>query len=109
MTFLASEKFFYFICRLHQCFIERYEYDKLIEMMNNEMKKVGILAASKEKNYYMVFHRAGVKTQSNEISNVDNIISSVFSKKNVLVIIIDNQLKWLEHMQYILKKSVINQ
>ena len=45
-------------------FIEGYEYDKLIEIMNNEMKKVDIwlqangLVINLEKTHFMVFHRA---------------------------------------------------
>ena len=71
--------------------------------MNNEMKKVDIwLQANLEKTHYMVFHRARIKTKSNEISIRDNKISRVFSTI-FLGIIIDDQLKWLEHIQYINK------
>ena len=48
----------------------------------------------------MVFHRARIKTNSSKISIRDNEISRVFSTK-FLGIIIDDQLKWLEHIQYI--------
>ena len=85
-----------------QTFIEGYEYDKLIEIMNNEMKKIDNLATSKwlglEKTHYMVFHRARITTESSEISIRDNKISRVFSTK-FLGIIINDQLKWLEHIQ----------
>ena len=53
-----------------------------------------------EKTHYMVFHRARIKTRPSEISIRDNKISRVFSTK-FLGIIIDDQLKWLEHIQYI--------
>ena len=68
-------------------FIEGYEYDKLIEIMNNEMKKFDIwlqancLVINLEKTHYMVFHRAGIKTKSSEISIKDNKISRAFSTK----------------------------
>ena len=45
---------------------------KLIEIMNNEMKQVDIwlqangLVINQEKTHYMVFHRARIKTNSNE-------------------------------------------
>ena len=87
-------------------FIEGYEYDKLIEIMNNEMKQVDIwlqangLVINQEKTHYMVFHRARIKTNSNEISIRDNIIPRVSSTK-FLGLIMDDQLKWLEHIQYI--------
>ena len=90
-------------------FIEGYKYDKLIEIMNNEMKQVDIwlqangLVINQEKTHYMVFHRARIKTNSNEISIRDNIIPRVSSTK-FLGLIIDDQLKWLEHIQYIKNK-----
>ena len=51
----------------------------------------------------MVFHRARIKTKSSEISIRDNKISRVFSTK-FLGIIIDDQFKWLKHIQYIKNK-----
>ena len=65
----ASDKLF---CILYaddtSVFIEGYEYDKLIKIMNNEMKKVDIwlqangLVINLEKTHYMVLHRARIKT-----------------------------------------------
>ena len=66
------------------------------------------LVINLEKTHYMLFHRARIKTNSSKISIRDNEISRVFSTK-FLGIIIDDQLKWLEHIQYIknkLSKSV---
>ena len=77
--------------------------------MNNDMKKVDIwlqangLVINLEKTHYMVFHRARIKTNSSKISIRDNEILRVFSTK-FLGIIIDDQLKWLEHIQYIKNK-----
>ena len=100
----ASEKLFSILYADDtSVFIEGYEYDKLIEIMNNEMKQVDIwlqangLVINQEKTHYMVFHRAGIKTNSNEISIRDNIIPRVSSTK-FLGLIIDDQLKWLEHI-----------
>ena len=73
-----------------------YEYDKLIEIMNNEMKNVDIwlqangLVINLEKTHYMVSHRARIKTKSSEISIRNNKISRVFST-NFLGIIINDQ------------------
>ena len=73
------------------------------------MKKVDIwlqsngLGINLEKTHYMVFHRARIKTKSSKISIRDNKISRVFSTI-FLGIIIDDQLKWLEHIQYIKNK-----
>ena len=77
--------------------------------MNNKMKKVNIwlhangLVINLEKTLFIVFHKARIKTKSSEISIRDNKISRVFSTK-FLRIIIDDQLKWLEHIQYIKNK-----
>ena len=90
-------------------FIEGYEYDKLIEIMNNEMKKIDIwlqangLVINLKKTLYIMFYRARIKTNSNKISIRDNEILRKFSTKFV-GIIIDDQLKWLEHIQYIKNK-----
>ena len=106
----ASDKLFFILyVDDARVFIEGYEYDKLIEIMNNEMKKVDIwlqadgLVINLKKTHYIVFHRARIKTKSSEISIRDNQISRGFSTK-YLGLIIDDQLKWLEHIQYIKNK-----
>ena len=53
-------------------FIEGYEYEGLIEIINNETKNVYIwlqangLVINQEKTHYMVFHRARIKTNLNK-------------------------------------------
>ena len=47
----------------------------------------------------MVFHRARIKTKSNELRIRDNRIWRIFNTI-FLGIIIDHQLKWLEHIKY---------
>ena len=75
--------------------IEGYEYDKLIEIMNNEVKQVDIwlqaigLVINQERTHYMVFHRARIKTNSNKISIRDNTIPRVSSTKFLGLIIDD--------------------
>ena len=103
----ASEKLFSILYADDaSVFIEGSEHDKLIEIMNNEMKNVDIwlqangLVINPEKTHYMVFHRARIKTKSSEISIRDDKMSRVFSTI-FLGIIINDQLKWLEHIQYI--------
>ena len=77
------------------------------------MKKVDIwlqangLVINLEKTHYMVFHRTRIKTKSSEISIRDNEIPRVFNTK-FLGIIIDDQLKWLDHIQYIKNKVSIS-
>ena len=90
-------------------FIDGYKYDKLIEIMNNEMKKVDIwlqangLVINLKKTHFMMFLRARIKTNLNKISIRDNEILRIFSTQ-FLGIIIDDQWKWLEHIQYIKNK-----
>ena len=93
----ASEKMFSILYADDtSVFIEGYEYDKFIEIMNNEMKQVDIwlqangLVINQEKTHYMVFRRARIKTNSNEISIRDNTIPRVSSTK-FLGLIIDDQ------------------
>ena len=74
----ASEKLFSILYAVDtSVFIEGYEYDKLIEIVNNEMKQVDIwlqangLVINQEKTHYMVFHRARVKlTQTKQILGI---------------------------------------
>ena len=61
------------------------------------------LVINLQKTHYMMFHRARIKTNSSKINIRDNEISRVFSTI-FLGIIIDDQLKWLEHIQYIKNK-----
>ena len=72
-----------------------------IKTLNIKTLNIKILnTINLEKTHYMVFHRARIKTNSSKLSIRDNEISRVFSTK-FLGIIIDDQLKWLEHIQYI--------
>ena len=90
-------------------FIEGYEYDKLIEILNKEMKKIDTwlecngLVINTDKTHYMVFHRAKFKSTNKDIYIRDIKIKRVTSVK-FLGLIIDDQLKWLEHIQYIKNK-----
>ena len=107
----ASEKVFSILYKDDtSVLIEGYEYNKLIDIMNNEMKQVDIwlqangLVINQEKTHYMHgFYRARIKTNSNEIRIRDNTIPRVSSTK-FLGLIIDDQLKWLGHIQYIKNK-----
>ena len=90
-------------------FIEGYEYDKMIEILNKEMKKIDTwlecngLVINTDKTHYMVFHRAKLKSTNKDIYIRDIKIKRVTSVK-FLGLIIDDQLKWIEHIQYIKNK-----
>ena len=51
----------------------------------------------------MVFHRARIKSKTGKISIRNNAIDEVKSTK-FLGVIIDDKLKWIEHIQYIKNK-----
>ena len=90
-------------------FIEGYEYDKMIEIFNKEMKKIDTwlecngLVINTDKTHYMVFHRAKFKSTNKDIYIRDIKIKRVTSVK-FSGLIIDYQLKWIEHIQYIKNK-----
>ena len=54
-------------------FIEGYEYDKMVEILNKEMKKIDTwlecngLVINTDKTHYMVFHRAKFKSTNKDI------------------------------------------
>ena len=54
-------------------------------------------AITQEKTHYTIVHRAKIETNSNKRSVTNNTISRVTSTK-FLGLIIDDQLKWLEHL-----------
>ena len=61
------------------------------------------LTLNTDKTYYVVFHRARIKSKTGKISIRNIAIDEVKSTK-VLGVIIDDKLKWTEHMQYIKNK-----
>ena len=51
----------------------------------------------------MLFHRSRIKSKTGKLSIRNNVIDEVKSTK-LLAIIIDDKLKWTEHIQYIKNK-----
>ena len=90
-------------------FLEGKEYTHLIEMLNSELKKLTIwfnankLTVNVKKTHYMVFHRARIKTSEIEVVMQNKSINFVTSTK-FLGIIIDNKLKWNQHITYVKHK-----
>ena len=82
-----------------------YEYDKMIEILDKEMKKIDTwlecngLVINTEKNHYMVSHRTKFKSINKDIYIRDIKIKRVTSI-TFLSLITDDQLKWHEHIQY---------
>ena len=90
-------------------FLEGNIYTKIIASLNAELLNVTTwLNANKlkinvKKTHYMVFHKAKVKTSGHDLIMQGNPIQCVTSTK-FLGIIIDNKLKWNEHITYIKNK-----
>ena len=89
--------------------IEGQNYNNLIPTLNTELNKLDVwlqankLTLNTDKTHYMVFHRARIKSKTGKISIRNNPINEVKSTK-FLGIIIDDKLKWTEHIQYIKNK-----
>ena len=90
-------------------FLKGKEYTHLIEMLNSEFEKLTIwindnkFTVNVKKTHYMVFHRARIKTSDIEVVMQDKSINCVTSTK-FLGIIIDNKLKWNEHITHVKNK-----
>ena len=90
-------------------FIEGTEYHKVINTLNTELLKVSDwlnsnkLTINLKKTHYMVFHRSRIKTNSSNLviqkETLEITRSTIF-----LGVIIDNKLKWTDHITYIKKK-----
>ena len=90
-------------------FIEGSCYETIINIMNVELSKISIwLKANKltiniQKTFYMVFHRAKIKKTTQTVMIQDTHILALNNTK-FLGVIIDNKLKWNEHITYIKNK-----
>ena len=87
-------------------FIEATNYDKVIDIVNNEMELINIwLIANKltvniKKTHYMMFHRTRIKYNIRDITiNRKNVAYTKNTK--FLGVIIDNKLTWSDHIIYI--------
>ena len=84
-------------------FIEGTNYDKMIDILNNELKRVDIwLKANKitintKKTHYMMFHRTRIKGDHHPIIIGGNPLT-YFNNTQFLGVIIDHKLKWSNHI-----------
>ena len=89
--------------------IEGQNYNNIIFTLNTELQKLDVwlqankLTLNTAKTHYMVFHRARIKCKTEKIIIRNNEIAAVKSTK-FLGVIIDDKLKWKEHLQYIKNK-----
>ena len=89
-------------------FIEGKSYTGVINSVNNELQKVNEwfksnkLTLNVEKTHYMLFHRTRIKDHKINVVLQDDLISEANSL-TFLGVIIDNKLKWHDHIMYITK------
>ena len=89
--------------------LEGKEYEGLIMALNNELHKVSTwldankLSINSKKTHFMVFHRSRIKTSDINVVMQQNTIDRVNSTK-FLGLIIDDKLKWHEHIQHVKHK-----
>ena len=84
-------------------------YEGLIMALNNELHKVSTwldankLSINTKKTHFMVFHRSRIKTNDVNVIMQQNIIERVNSTK-FLGLIINDKLKWHEHIRQVTHK-----
>ena len=95
------------------CFlINGTDMNTLIKQLNVELESLCIwfksnkLSLNTQKTFYMVFHRARLKTIDNSSMDIimeNHILTKVNSIK-YLGIIVDHKLNWLDHITYVKAK-----
>ena len=89
--------------------LEGKEYEGFIMALNNELHKLSTwldankLSINTKKTHFMVFHRSRIKTNDVNVIMQLNIIEHINSTK-FLGLIIDDKLKWHEHIQHVTHK-----
>ena len=90
-------------------FIEGTHYNGVIEILNEELKKIekwlkaNKLTVNLKKTMYMVFHRAKIKQTKQQVV-IDNQDILLVNHTKFLGVIIDNKLNWTEHITYVKNK-----
>ena len=94
--------------KIHVFLIYGTDMNTLIKQLNFELESLCIwfkpnkLSLNAQKTFYMVFHRARLKTIDNSSMNIimDNQILTKVNSIKYLGIIIDHKLNWLDHITY---------
>ena len=90
----------------------RTDMNTLIKQLNVELESLCIwfksnkLSVNTQKTFYMVFHRARLKTIDNSSMDIimDNHILTKVNSIKYLGIIVDHKLNWLDHITYVKAK-----
>ena len=95
-----------FHCHCHCHLINGTDMNTLIKQLNVELESLCIwfksnkLSLNTQKTFYMVFHRARLKTIDNSSMDIimDNHILTKVNSIKYLGIIVDHKLNWLDHI-----------
>ena len=85
-------------------------YNDLIALLNSELEKLSLwlrsnkLSLNVQKTYYMVFHRARVKSDEHAVITIDNVILQRTNSFKYLGVIIDYKLNWTQHIAHVRNK-----
>ena len=100
------------LCADDTCVVAHgHNLDGLIDSFNNELCSLNAwllcnkLTLNTTKPYYMVFHRARLKTTSIDIRITGSELKRV-NYVNYLSLIVDQKLKWIDHMAHVKLKSL---
>ena len=107
MTFREAPTFYsLFYSQTTSFFIERTNYDKVIDIVNKELELINIwlrantLTVNIKKTHYMMFHRTRIKYNLRDI--IINGKNVAYTKNTKFIgVIIDNKLTWSDHIIYI--------
>ena len=86
-------------------FLEGNSYTKIILELNTELLQIeswlvaNRLTLNVSKTHYMIFHRSRIKTVDHDLILNGNVVKRVTSTE-FLGIIVDDQLKWKQHIDY---------
>ena len=90
-------------------FIEGTNYDKIVDIVNNELERIHIwrrankLTVNIKKTHYMMFHRTRIKHKPRNITICGMNVTYTKNTK-FLGVIIDNKFRWSDHINYIKNK-----
>ena len=97
---------------IHIFLINGTDMNTLIKQLNVELESLCIwfksnkLSLNTQKTFYMVFHRARLKTIDNSSMDIimDNYILTKVNSIKYLGVIVDHKLNWLDHITYVKAK-----
>ena len=85
-------------------------YTDLVALLNSELEKLSLwlqsnkLSLNVQKTYYIVFHRARIKSDEHAVITINNVILQRTNSLKYLGVIIDYKLNWTQHIAHVKNK-----